>query len=179
MTFKRPDYNANVPIDVTKDVPKDDTKDNNPLKSDWSFVALAERLPKDCRKEVLDTLRLIVNNPSIKHKEIAERLAVSERTAGTYVAELKRYCIKRVGGNTFGHCPPSTRVNRIVPKRTFIDKLEAIISGREERYQVTAIAKMHLLYAVLRDTSMANDSTATNFEQLFKTYSPDTVTKIL
>ena len=107
VTFKRPDYNANVPInapiDVTKDVPKDDTKDNNPLKSDWSFVALAERLPKDCRKEVLDTLRLIVNNPSIKHKEIAERLAVSERTAGTYVAELKRYCIKRVGGNTFGH----------------------------------------------------------------------------
>ena len=50
VTFKRPDYNANVPInvpiDVTKDVPKDDTKDNNPIKSDWSFVALAERLPK-------------------------------------------------------------------------------------------------------------------------------------
>ena len=44
---------------------------------------------------------------------------------------------------------------------------------------VTTIAKMHPLYAVLRDTSMANDSTATNFEQLFKTYSPDTVTKIL
>ncbi len=44
---------------------------------------------------------------------------------------------------------------------------------------VTNIAKMHPLYAVLRDTSMATDSTATNFEQLFKTYSPDTVTKIL
>lgn len=44
---------------------------------------------------------------------------------------------------------------------------------------VTTIAKMHPLYAVLRDTSMANDSTATNFEQLFKTCSPDTVTKIL
>ena len=44
---------------------------------------------------------------------------------------------------------------------------------------VTTIAKMRPLYAVLRDTSMANDSTATNFEQLFKTYSPDTVTKIL
>ena len=56
---------------------------------------------------------------------------------------------------------------------------DVIISGREERYQVTAIAKMHLLYAVLRDTSMANDSVATNFEQLFKTYSPDAVTKIL
>ncbi len=44
---------------------------------------------------------------------------------------------------------------------------------------VTTIAKMHPLYAVLRDTSMVNDSTATNFEQIFKTYSPDTVTKIL
>ena len=44
---------------------------------------------------------------------------------------------------------------------------------------VTTITKMLPLYAVLRDTSMATDSTATNFEQLFKTYSPDTVTKIL
>ena len=44
---------------------------------------------------------------------------------------------------------------------------------------VTTIAKMHPQYAVLRDTSMATDSTATNFEQLFKTYSPDTTTKIL
>ena len=44
---------------------------------------------------------------------------------------------------------------------------------------VTAIAKMQPMYAVLRDTSMKTDSTATNFEQLFKTYSPSTVTKIL
>lgn len=44
---------------------------------------------------------------------------------------------------------------------------------------VTTIAKMHPLYAVLRDTSMVNDSTATNFEQIFKTYSPQTTTKVL
>lgn len=44
---------------------------------------------------------------------------------------------------------------------------------------VTTIAKMHPLYAVLRDTSLANDSTATNFEQIFKTYSPQTTTKVL
>lgn len=44
---------------------------------------------------------------------------------------------------------------------------------------VTAIAKMQPQYAVLRDTSMATDSTATNFEQIFKTYAPDTVTKVL
>lgn len=44
---------------------------------------------------------------------------------------------------------------------------------------VTAIAKMQPQYAVFRDSSMADDSTATNFEQIFKTYSPNTVTKVL
>lgn len=44
---------------------------------------------------------------------------------------------------------------------------------------VTAIAKMQPTYAVLRDTSLADDATATNFEQIFKTYAPSTTTKIL
>lgn len=44
---------------------------------------------------------------------------------------------------------------------------------------VKAIAQMQPAYVVLRDTSMKDDSTATNFEQIFKTYSTDTVTKIL
>jgi Adenine specific DNA methylase Mod len=44
---------------------------------------------------------------------------------------------------------------------------------------VTAIAKMEPQYAVFRDSSMADDSTATNFEQIFKTYSPTTTTKVL
>ena len=34
-------------------------------------------------------------------------------------------------------------------------------------------------YFVMRDSSMANDSVATNFEQIFATYSPDTVRKVL
>ena len=44
---------------------------------------------------------------------------------------------------------------------------------------VKAIAQIQPMYAVLRDTSMKSDSTATNFEQIFKTYSPETVTRIL
>ncbi|WP_278926884.1 site-specific DNA-methyltransferase [Leyella stercorea] len=44
---------------------------------------------------------------------------------------------------------------------------------------VTSIAKMQPTYAVLRDTSLADDATATNFEQIFKTYAPNTTTKIL
>ncbi|WP_294630172.1 site-specific DNA-methyltransferase [uncultured Bacteroides sp.] len=44
---------------------------------------------------------------------------------------------------------------------------------------VTTIAKMRPQYTVFRDSSMVDDSTSTNFEQIFKTYSPNTVTKIL
>lgn len=44
---------------------------------------------------------------------------------------------------------------------------------------VTEIAKRHPFYAVFRDSSMANDSVAANFEQIFTTYSPKTVRKVL
>lgn len=44
---------------------------------------------------------------------------------------------------------------------------------------ITAIAKQQPQYAVLRDSSYADDSTATNFEQIFKTYSPNTGLKTL
>lgn len=44
---------------------------------------------------------------------------------------------------------------------------------------ITEIAKKKPYYFVMRDSSMANDSVATNFEQIFATYSPDTVRKVL
>ena len=44
---------------------------------------------------------------------------------------------------------------------------------------ITAIAKQKPYYFVMRDSSMANDSVATNFDQIFATYSPDTVRKVL
>ena len=44
---------------------------------------------------------------------------------------------------------------------------------------VTAIAKMKPHYFVMRDSSMANDSVAANFDQIFATYSPDTDRKVL
>ena len=44
---------------------------------------------------------------------------------------------------------------------------------------VTAIAKRQPYYAVFRDSSMADDSVATNFDQIFETYSPSTVRKVL
>lgn len=44
---------------------------------------------------------------------------------------------------------------------------------------VTEIAKMKPYYFVMRDSSMASDSVAANFEQIFETYSAETVRKVL
>ena len=44
---------------------------------------------------------------------------------------------------------------------------------------ITAVAKLKPYYFVMRDSSLANDSVATNFEQIFATYSPDTVRRVL
>ena len=44
---------------------------------------------------------------------------------------------------------------------------------------VIEIAKRKPFYAVFRDSGMASDSVAANFEQIFETYSPNTVRKVL
>ena len=44
---------------------------------------------------------------------------------------------------------------------------------------IEAIAKEKPIYFVMRDSSLANDSVATNFDQIFATYSPETIRKVL
>ena len=44
---------------------------------------------------------------------------------------------------------------------------------------IKAIAKQKPYYFVMRDSSMANDSVATNFDQIFASYSPSTIRKVL
>lgn len=44
---------------------------------------------------------------------------------------------------------------------------------------IEEIAKLQPSYFVMRDSSMADDSVAVNFEQLFKSYSPSTTLKVL
>lgn len=44
---------------------------------------------------------------------------------------------------------------------------------------IEQIAKMRPIYAVFRDASMADDATEANFEELFKTFSPDTVRRVI
>ena len=44
---------------------------------------------------------------------------------------------------------------------------------------IKEIAQKKPYYFIMRDSSMASDSVATNFEQIFATFSPDTVRKVL
>lgn len=44
---------------------------------------------------------------------------------------------------------------------------------------IEAIAKMEPIYAVFRDASLSDDSAAANLEELFKTYSPDTIRRVI
>jgi len=59
------------------------------------------------------------------------------------------------------------------------DYLIACFDDNVTEETVKAIAQRKPYYAVFRDSSMANDSVATNFEQIFATYSPSTVRKVL
>jgi len=44
---------------------------------------------------------------------------------------------------------------------------------------IPEIAKKNPYYAVFRDSSFANDSAIVNFEQVFNTYSPGTIRRVL
>jgi len=57
--------------------------------------------------------------------------------------------------------------------------LIACFDGNVAEETIKAVAQKKPYYFVMRDSSMANDSVATNFEQIFATYSPETVRKVL
>ena len=44
---------------------------------------------------------------------------------------------------------------------------------------ITAVAKQQPIYFVMRDSSLSTDTTATNFDQIFETYSPETIRKVI
>ena len=79
---------------------------------------------------------------------------------------------------------PSSRIEKsiIAGKQVFNVADNFLIACFDENVTdevVKAIAKEQPTYAVLRDSSFANDSVAANFEQIFATYSPDTVRRVL
>ena len=82
-----------------------------------------------------------------------------------------------------GIMPSSTIVETTIAGKRVFDVADgfllACFDAGVTTETVTAIAKKQPYYAVFRDSSMADDSVATNFDQIFETYSPSTVRKVL
>ena len=73
-------------------------------------------------------------------------------------------------------------MNNIAGKRVFSvggGYLLACFDAEVSDEVVTAIAKRRPFYAVLRDSGLASDSVAVNFEQIFQAHSPQTRRKVL
>lgn len=80
--------------------------------------------------------------------------------------------------------PLSSRIEESVIAGKKVFKVEdnyliACFDSNLTEETIKAIAQQRPYYYVMRDSSMANDSVATNFEQIFATYSPDTDRKVL
>lgn len=58
-------------------------------------------------------------------------------------------------------------------------QLVACFSNQIDNVAIERIAQMRPLYAVFRDACLADDATAANLEELFKTFSPDTVRRVI
>ena len=82
-----------------------------------------------------------------------------------------------------GVLPSSNIVETIIDGKKVFDVADgfllACFDAGVTTETVTEIAKKQPYYAVFRDSSMANDSVATNFDQIFETYSASTVRKVL
>lgn len=59
------------------------------------------------------------------------------------------------------------------------DKLAACFDANVGSDTIEEMAKTKPWYAVIRDSSMADDATHANYEELFRTYSPDTVPQVI
>lgn len=59
------------------------------------------------------------------------------------------------------------------------DKLAACFDANVGTDTIEEMAKAKPWYAVIRDSSMADDATHANYEELFRTYSPDTVPQVI
>lgn len=70
----------------------------------------------------------------------------------------------------------------LADRKVFIvdgDKLAACFDANVGSDTIEEMAKAKPWYAVIRDSSMADDATHANYEELFRTYSPDTVPQVI
>jgi adenine-specific DNA-methyltransferase len=75
--------------------------------------------------------------------------------------------------------PLSAKINRDEKIFYVNDNYLIACFGKVDTDLITAIAKKKPYYAVFRDNSFASDSALVNFEQVFNTYSPNTIRKVL
>lgn len=80
--------------------------------------------------------------------------------------------------------PLSAKIDQLnIDGKTVFDvndgQLVACFSSQIDNQTIERIAQMRPLYAVFRDACLADDATAANLEELFKTFSPDTVRRVI
>ena len=80
-------------------------------------------------------------------------------------------------------CPLSSKIETMIIKgKTLYNIADGYLMACFEEgitdEIISEIAKKQPYYFVMRDCSLANDSVAVNFEQIFKSYSPDTILKV-
>lgn len=80
--------------------------------------------------------------------------------------------------------PLSAKIDQLnIDGKTVFDvndgQLVACFSSQIDNQIIERIAQMRPLYAVFRDACLADDATAANLEELFKTFSPDTVRRVI
>ena len=66
-----------------------------------------------------------------------------------------------------------------IEERVLAVKLAACFDANVGSDTIEEMAKAKPWYAVIRDSSMADDATHANYEELFRTYSPDTVPQVI
>lgn len=80
--------------------------------------------------------------------------------------------------------PLSAKIDQLdIDGKTVFDvndgQLVACFSSQIDNETIERIAQIRPLYAVFRDACLADDATAANLEELFKTFSPDTVRRVI
>jgi adenine-specific DNA-methyltransferase len=75
--------------------------------------------------------------------------------------------------------PLSAKISRDGPLFRVDNNYLIACFGRVDTALITDIAKQKPYYAVFRDSSFTDDAAMTNFEQVFATYSPNTIRKVL
>ena len=119
----------------------------------------------------------------IKDKaQVVGKCALSNLTKGDYLFPSKIGNYTNNAGRMLESLDEKIEETTIAGKKVFNVEGNYLIACFDDNVTdevITAIAKQEPYYFVMRDSSMANDSVATNFDQVFATYSPTTIRKVL